>query len=287
MVQQVHLARRGLRAAPSGDRQALVGQPVHRGDLRLEARWTQVRQVVVGVDPGQRQPVARCVEGALALLAAGRRHPHHVRLRAEHGVGHQGEVGGAGRLPGQGDLLSAAAFEVVDAQRVVAGGQLDRPVLGFRAVQPVVVDDELVVDQQLRAIVAGEPEGVGAVLRHVDVGGDLADEIGLEAEVLGGGEVDVRFQLVDVRGLARLERAELAQRDLHVEDAQCDPGFLRGQFGGGRLRIRVRRAGGQTEGRGAADERGGQGAAESASSRGLGAHASSSRLVRRTEPGCG
>lgn len=67
---------------------------------------------------------------------------------AQRLVRHGREGVGAGRPPGEGELLSAAALEVVDAQRVRALGEFDGAVLGFGAVQPVVVDHHLVVDQQ-------------------------------------------------------------------------------------------------------------------------------------------
>ena len=51
-------------------------------------------------------------------------------------------------------LLAAAGLDVVDAQRVHARRSADRAVLVGRAVQPVVVDHELVVDEQLGAVVA-------------------------------------------------------------------------------------------------------------------------------------
>ncbi|WP_261989728.1 PA14 domain-containing protein, partial [Streptomyces sp. uw30] len=71
VVEEVHLARRGLRAAPGGDGQAAVGKPVHAGDLGLEAVRAEVGEGEVGAYVGQRQTVARAVRSRLALFASG------------------------------------------------------------------------------------------------------------------------------------------------------------------------------------------------------------------------
>ncbi len=60
VVEQIHLPELALpAAAPGAHGQAAVRQPVHAGDLRFEAGGPQVGQRVVGVDPGERQAVAR------------------------------------------------------------------------------------------------------------------------------------------------------------------------------------------------------------------------------------
>ncbi|CAM5358206.1 hypothetical protein SGRIM128S_03555 [Streptomyces griseomycini] len=97
---------------------------------------------------GQWQAVAGAVLAADALLAAGRGDAHDSGVGAQRRVGHEGEVRGAGWLPLKGELLTAARLEVLDAQRVRTGGQVDGAVLGIGAVQAVVVDDLPVTDVQ-------------------------------------------------------------------------------------------------------------------------------------------
>ena len=227
VAEQVDLAELVLRTAPRGDRQPAVGQPVHRGHLRLETGRAQVGEREVRVYGLQRQPVAGGVGAALALLAPRAGDPHHVRVRAQHRGRHEGEAGGARGLPLQLELLAVQVLEVVDAQRVVAGGQGDRAVDGDRPVPPVVGDHDGVVDAQPGAVVAGQPELVRARRGDVDVADGLGDEHVGQAEVGVGGPVDRGHQLVHVGGLTGLERAELGQFDLDVVGAQGDARLLR------------------------------------------------------------
>jgi hypothetical protein len=239
VVEQVHLAEHTLPgAAPGGDGQPAVRQPVHAGDRRLEAVGTQVRQRVVGMHVDQRQAVTRRVGDALALLAAWRGDARDLGVGAQHRGGHDGEVGRAGRSPRQGEPLVEVAVPVLDAQGVVAGGQVDRTVLRRRPVQAAVVDHLRAAEEQPGPVVAGETEVVPAGGGDVEVGGDLGDESVGEPELRLGGPVDRRHELVDVGSLARFERAVVRQRHLHVEHAQRHPWFLRRDVGlcGGRGR---------------------------------------------------
>ena len=137
--------------ARGGDDHAAVGQEVHARDVRLEARRAQVRQVVVRVDRLQAQAVAGRVGGALAELAARGGHAHDVGLGGEDGGRDEHEVARARDLPVQAQDLVAAGLDVVDAQLVEAGRQRDGAVLGLLAVEPVVVDQEGVVDASARS----------------------------------------------------------------------------------------------------------------------------------------
>ena len=165
---------------------------------------------------------------ALALLRPGGGDAHDARVGAQRRLRDDGEGGVAGLAPAEPQLLAAAGLEEVDPQRVHAGGQLHRAVLVLRAVQPVVVDDERLVDEQLGAVVAAEPELVGPGGRHGQVGDRVDDEVLRQAaEGVVARPVDRRPQHVDVRRLARLDRADLIRRAAELEDAQRDARFLR------------------------------------------------------------
>ena len=111
---------------------------------------------------------------------------------------------------------------------VAAGGQLDRAVLVGRAVEPVVVDHERVVDEQLGAVVAAEPERVLAGGRHGQGRDRVHDEVLRQAAERGVAfPVDRRLELVDVRRLARLDRADLARCAAQLEHALRDARVLR------------------------------------------------------------
>ncbi|CAM5704348.1 hypothetical protein SCALM49S_01946 [Streptomyces californicus] len=97
---------------------------------------------------GEGQPVAGGVEHALALLAARSRHPYDIGVGAQRGVRHDREVPGARRLPLKGDLLTAGAVEMINAQSMVTGRQLRGALLGLGTVQSVVIDDGGAVDPQ-------------------------------------------------------------------------------------------------------------------------------------------
>ena len=146
-----HLARAGVAAGVAQDpdlagasagcrcrpRCEMTRRPSGSQSMPVTCGWKpvgpQVGQRVAGVHAGQRQAVAGRVAGALALLAARARSPARRRRRCSApSWARVTNDGRAGRLPLQGDLLAAAALEVVDAQRVVAGGQGDGAVLGRR-----------------------------------------------------------------------------------------------------------------------------------------------------------
>jgi hypothetical protein len=222
-----HTARVAVVVAP-GEHEQVVAHPLQAGHLRLEAGRPQIDQVIGGVDAVERKAVAGRVDVALALLRAGRGDAHDARVGAQHLVGDDAEGGGAGRPPAQRQLLTATRFEEVDAQRVHPGGELDVAVLGGLAVQPVVVDHEPVVDEQLRPVVAREPERVGAGGRHGHVRDHVHDEVvGEAAEVAVTGPIDRRPEHVDVRRLALFDRADLAQRAGQLEDTLRDARLLR------------------------------------------------------------
>jgi hypothetical protein len=250
-VHDVHLAEELVAATPGADDQPAVGGPGHPGDLRLEAGGPQVGQRVAGVHRIQREAVSRRVGHALARLVPGCGHADDAGVRAQHRVGYHGELRRTRRLPRQGELLAAAGLEVLHPQRVVPLRQRDHAVLGRGAVQPVVVDDEGVVDVEAGAVVAGQPERVRALGRDVDVAERVGEEVVLEAEVGRAGPVDDRHQLVDVRRLSGLERADLAERNAYVIGAERDTGLLGRRVRG--PRGERRRAGGhqRAEDRGA------------------------------------
>ncbi len=232
VVQQVDLAGDVVGATPRRDGQPAVGHPVHRRHLGLEALGAQVGERVVGVHVGQGHPVARRVGAALALLAARCRDAHDVGLGAQDRVGHDLEAGRTRWPPLQRHLLLARGVEVFDEQGVGSCRQEGRALLRLGGVQAVVVDDDLAVDGQARAVVAGEPERVLAVLRNVEVGDGVGDEVVADAsEVLGGAPVDVGHQPVDVGCLPGLEGADLVHRLLYVEDTQGDTRLLWGELG--------------------------------------------------------
>ena len=241
-AQPPHLARRGDAArvavvvAPR-EHEQVVAHPLQAGHLRLEAGGPEVDEVIRGVEAVEREPVAGRVDVALALLRARGGDAHHARVGAQRAVRDDAERARSGRAPAQPQLLVGARLEVVDPQRVHAGGQLGRAVLVGRAVEPVVVDHELVVDQQLRAVVARQAELVRARGRHGHVGDHVHDEVvGQAAERGVAGPVDRRLEHVDVRRLPRLDRAQLAQRAGELERALGDARLLR---------RRVLRAGGR------------------------------------------
>ena len=232
-AQLPHLARRGDAArvavvvAPR-EHEQVVAPPFQAGHLRLEAGRPQVDEVVGGVDAVEREPVARRVDVALALLRARCGDADDARVGAQHRVRDDAEGAFAGLAPAQRELLAAAGLEVVDPQRVHPGGQLDRAVLVLRAVEPVMVDHERVVDQQLRAIVAREPERVRPRGRNGQVGDRVHDEVLRQATERGvAGPVDRRLERIHVGRLPRLDRAQLAQRAGQLERALCDARLLR------------------------------------------------------------
>ena len=92
-----------------------------------------------------------------------------------------------------------------------------------------MVDDDLVVDAQPRAVVAGEPEQVGAGGLDAEVGERLDDEVVLQAAEVGGRPpVDRLLELVDVGRLAGLEGAQLRDRLAELEGAHRDAGLVAG-----------------------------------------------------------
>ena len=218
-------ARVAVVVAPGEDEQ-VVAHPLEAGHLRLEAGRPQVDEVVGGVDAVERQPVAGRVDLTLALLGPRGRDAHDARVGAQRGGRDDGEGAVTGLAPAQVQLLVAAGLEEVDAQRVHAGGQLHRPVLVLRAVEPVVVDHERVVDEQLRAVVAAEAELVGPGRRHRQVRDRVHDEVLRRAAEVAG-PVDRRPQDVHVRRLAGLDRADLVRRAAELEDAERDARLLR------------------------------------------------------------
>jgi hypothetical protein len=129
-------------------------------------------------------------------------------------------------LPLQFQPLVEVAVEVVDAQRAGAGAELDGAVLRRGAVPAGVVDHGRAVEQQPGAVVAGEPEVVFAGCGDSEVTAYLGDEPVRHAEVGCGGPVDRGHELVDVGGLAGLERAVVVQDHLDVEHAHRHAGFL-------------------------------------------------------------
>ena len=110
-----------------------------------------------------------------------------------------------------------------------AGGQREAALLGGVAVQPVVVDDDLLVDLQPRPVVTGEPEHVRAAGLHAEGGQRLDDEVVLEATEVGGGlPVDRLLELVDVGRLTRLQGAQLRDRLAELEDTHGEAGLVAG-----------------------------------------------------------
>ena len=222
-----HAARVAVVVAP-GQHEQVVAHPLQAGHLRLEAGRPQVDEVVGRVEAVERQPVAGRVDVSLTLLRAGRGHAHDAGVGAQRDVRDDAEGAVAGRLPAQRQLLVAARLDEVDPQRVHAGGQLDRAVLVLRAVEAVVVDHELVADEELGAVVAPEPERVLARGRHGQVGERVHDEVLCQSAERGiAGPVDRRLEHVDVRRLARLQRADLARCAAQLEHALRDARLLR------------------------------------------------------------
>jgi hypothetical protein len=233
--------RRRVRAAvliAPGEHEQVVAHPVEAGDLRLEAGWAQVHEVVSGVDVVQRQAVAGRV-AAHALLVPGGGDPHDAGVGAERRVGDDAERARAGRPPAQPQLLLAARLEVLDAELVDALVQLDVAVLVLGAVEAVVVDDELIVDVELGAVVAAQAERVGAGVFDPQVGDRVRDEVvGVASEVGVALPVDRGSQDVDVRRLAGLDGADRIQRVPDLVDALGDAGLL-----GRQVVLRRRRCG--------------------------------------------
>src|SRR5688500_9716721 len=64
-------------------------------------------------------------------------------------------------------------LEVPDADPVTPRVELDFTAFGDRAVHAVVVDHELAIDEQLRAIVRLEPEAVNSAVRHLEDTGNV------------------------------------------------------------------------------------------------------------------
>ena len=131
-------------------------------------------------------------------------------------------------------------LEEVDPQRVHAGGQLHRAVLVLRAVQAVVVDHERLVDEQLGAVVAAQPE------LYVPAVGTVRLAIAWTTKFFvrppnasSPAQSIVGLQHVDVRRLTGLDRADLVRRAAELEHAHGDPRFLR------RRVLRPRRARGE------------------------------------------
>lgn len=120
VVEEVHLAGHVLGAAPRGERQPPVGQPVHAGDLRFEAVRAQVGEVEVGAHIGERQSVTGAVRAGFALLTARRGDPDDPGVGAQGLLRDDREAVRARGFPGEGQLLVAAALEVVDAERMGA-----------------------------------------------------------------------------------------------------------------------------------------------------------------------
>ena len=176
LVEDVDLARLRVRdpaagadVARGGQDHAAVRQEVHAGDLRLEGRRADVGQRVVRVDRVQAQAVAGRVGGALAVLVARGGDAHDAGLGGEDAARDDHEAAGARGAPLELEDLVEAGLDVVDAELVVARGQRDGAVLGRVAVQAVVVDDDVAVDAQDRAVVAREAEGVLTGRRDVQV----------------------------------------------------------------------------------------------------------------------
>lgn len=192
-----HRPGRAHRARGDEDELAVRG-PVEGRDHGLEALRQEVGEGVARVHRVEAQAIARGVGVPGAVLGPRGRHADDVALGAERGLGHEHEVVGAGRAPLEAQHLVEPRLEVLDPERVVTGRQLGDAVLRRGLVQAVVVDDELLVDQQARAVVADEAEGVLAVGRDVEVGEDVRAEVVRAAELLVGRPVDRRHELVDV-----------------------------------------------------------------------------------------
>ena len=235
-------------AAPGQDEQVLA-VPLQSRDLRLEAVGTQVHEVVGGVDRVELEAVTGGLVLALALLEAGGGDAGDPLLGAQCRAGDQREVGVAGTAPHQGELLAAAGLEEVDDEVVVAGGQRGAAVLGLGTVKAVVVDDDLVVDREPRAVVADEAELVRPGGLDGERCGHLDDEVVLQPpEVLRGVPVDDGLELVDVRRLAGLQLADGIDRAAELEGSHGDAGLVLGRDGGRRRGQRGREP--QREGRG-------------------------------------
>jgi len=135
----------------------------------------------------------------------------------------------ARRPPLEFEVLAAAAFKMPRTQHVLAGGQLDLAVFGDRAVQAVVVDDELVVDPETGAIVADEAEAVRAGPLDRQIAGDLGDDLVLERlEITAvGPQLERRDHPDDIRQLARRERRQKVHARVDLVDAQQQAGLAR------------------------------------------------------------
>ena len=249
---ELHVALVVAVAAPGEDEQ-VVAHPLEAGDLRLEAAGPEIGDLVGGVHPVELEAVAGRVVLALAVLEPGSRDARDAGLGAEDGGGHDGERGVTGLLPLQRELLAATGLEEVDPQLLDARRQLRRAVLRRGAVEAVVVDDLRVVDEQLGAVVAQQPERVGAGGGDVEVGERLHDEVlGQAAEVLRGVPVDRRLEQVDVGGLRGLQGAELGDALAELVSAHGDAGLVAGRDGrrGARHRGSKARRDGSGKGRG-------------------------------------
>ncbi|MDF2806059.1 MAG: hypothetical protein K0S43_1005 [Cellulosimicrobium sp.] len=235
-VEEVHLAGHRVGSPAAGadlarrhDGELLVRRERQARDLGLEALGAQVDEVVVGVDRVEAQAVAGRVGRALAVLVAGRGHAHDARLGAERRRRDHLERGAARRLPREREALLVAALVVVDPQVVHARRERRAALDGGRVVRAVVLDDELAVDVDERAVVVGHAELVLAVGGDVQVRAHLRDEVVLRAELLGRRPVDGRHELVDVGRLAGLQGADPTGVLRELEGPQRDAGLLLGE----------------------------------------------------------
>lgn len=191
------------------------------------------------------------IAGALAivdLLGAGRCDAGEVALGEEARGGDQRVVVLIRRLPFECELLLAGVVEVFEEEGVVAGGEVDGLAgLGGCAVAAVVVEDHLAVEREARAVIAGEAEGVLALVGDDDPAGDFGDEGGGNvAEVGIGAEVDGGADLIGVGGLVRDKFGDLGEVGIDFVDADGDAGveFVGGLLGGRLLKCEE---GGQKE----------------------------------------
>jgi hypothetical protein len=159
---------------------------------------------------------------------SGRTHAYFAGLAGERARRDDFELARSGAFPGELQSPAAVGLEVMDRERVLAGGELDLRVLRRHRVETVVVDRGLPVDRERSAVVAREAQRV--LPRLIDDeeavhDGDEGVLHPLGALVLVAHQVEHRQDLGDVRRLAGHQREDLLHRLADEVEAQGESVF--------------------------------------------------------------
>ena len=208
-------------AAGAGVLQEIAGRQAGRqcrqrgvfGDVEVAAQQPAARDRRHIAGGGNRHRPGEDAGVRNEQVAIGGNVQHVPRIAEQHGRGHHLSARGARRIPGERDAGRAGELEHLDADVVVAGGEIDAAGPFLETVQAVVVDHQLAVDEQARPVVGPEEEVVHS--RGVDA--DLAAPAHGEEIVELGEAVEARPESVghvDLRIDARTRRRQGIEVDV-------------------------------------------------------------------------